>query len=176
MVSIHRIVQKMTKDRMKADKNYQPALDELLQNIDEDELFSKKEIIHIIQIWKNALPEVIIVKKNSSFPLGISMRLHGLAMNREMKDFSEITFQQFLNYLGPEHIDTLQMEHCVAVALDRNGGHEEALAKYQISWENMTKALKEKSMDKLWQVQEKLHLLFGNLKDWTNPWSGMKGC
>lgn len=171
-ISIHRVVQTIVRDKMKAEKEIEQLLDKLLgcheYSLVRSHISSldRNQILHLMQIWEHSFEYSNLVKDHSDMATDIFNRLLSLTLYRELLQFTRGIASALRHISGEEKQDTLWMEYCACLGLETSGEYKEALEQYKIVWEKQVKHVGQYHPHTL-LTQEQIASTLCRMKNWN---------
>ncbi|OXA59202.1 Nephrocystin-3 [Folsomia candida] len=152
VVTIHRMVQKVTRVRTQEEENGVPPvqlntretkiLNDLLIHVNPKvNKNTKSEMIHILSIMYHTGKYVYLVRTYSTIPNKVYNQLVILSMFREGYEFAVKFFTLLQNTMGEHSFDTLAMQHTIARSLEHVGEWDKSSQTYEQVYHKMVKYL-----------------------------------
>lgn len=165
-ISIHRVVQTIVRDKMKAEKEIEQLLDKLLGCHEYSiRSLNRNKILHLMQIWEHSFEYSNLVKGHIDMATDICYTLLSLTLYRELLRFTKNIVGALRHIYGGEKQDTLWMEYWHYLGIEINGEYEEALKQYNILWEKQVKHVGQYNLHTL-LTQEQIASTLCRMKKW----------
>ncbi|CAK9249958.1 unnamed protein product [Sphagnum jensenii] len=170
-ISVHRVVQTIVREKMKAEKEIEQFLDKLLgcheYSLVRSHISSldRNQILHLMQIWEHSFEYSNLVKGHSDMATDIFNKLLKLTLYQELLRFTESIASALRHISGGEDQHTLWMEYWHCLGLETSGEYEKALKQYHIVWQKQVKYVGPYHPHTL-LTQEQIASTFCRMKKW----------